>query len=97
MATHELPEWLIAEDHACTRWFIMHTCSPRFIAEIFDDEETGGNIFGSPAGEIIWLDEPPLNPQRAARLMRRAGDALARYDDLNEIEAERSRQDDETD
>ena len=82
----ELPKWLIAEDVSCARWFIVHTEFPRFIGEIFDDEE-GGNVIGLPKGEVILIDQYPADESAAvelARLMREAGEALNLYGVVNE-------------
>jgi len=90
----KLPKWLIAEDVECSRWFIVHTEFPRFIGEIFDDEETGGNIIGFPKGKIVMIDNVPIDESagpKIARLMREAGDALQKYDAINEAKAEESR------
>ena len=91
----KLSKWLIAEDVNCTRWFIVHTQFPRFIGEIFDDEETGGNIIGSPKGKIELIDEPLFITATLANLMREAGDALLKYDKINEIKAEQARSEEE--
>ena len=87
-----IPKWLIAEDVECSRWFIVHTQFPRFVAEIFDDEETGGNIIGFPKGEVVMIDQYPVDESAAsslAKLMREAGEALTRYDQNNEADADR--------
>lgn len=89
-----LPKWLIAEDVKCTRWFIVHTEFPRFIGEIFDDEETGGNIIGLPKGKIEFIDNVPIGEEthiKLARLMREAGEALSDYDEINDMKAEQAR------
>ena len=86
-----LPEWLIAEDVNCQRQFIVHTEAPRFIGEIFDDDEGIGNIIGFPKGEMVWIDDPPLDAAYLARLMREADDALNDYDERNELEYEKAK------
>lgn len=89
-----LPKWLIAEDVECTREFMVHTEFPRFIGEIFDDEETGGSIIGFPKGDIEFIDNVNIDdksPAKLAKLMREAGDALAMYDDINEQKADEAR------
>ena len=83
MVAQMWPKWLIAEDVDCTRWFMIHTEYPRFIAEIFDDEETGGNIIGFPKGEVDFIDNPPTIAPELASLMREAGDALVKYDAMS--------------
>lgn len=92
---NRLPKWLIAEDVNCTRWFIVHTQFPRFIAEIFDDEETGGSIIGFPKGEVKLIDKPVPDAQKLARLMRQAGEALNDYDEISEIKAEQAKKEEE--
>ena len=87
----DLPKWLIGEDISCQHQFMVHTQTPRFIAEIFDDDEGLGNIIGFPKGEVIWIDEPPLDGEILARLMREAGEALNAYDERNEIEYEKAK------
>ena len=92
MPNTNLPKWLIAEDVSCLRQFIIHTESPRFVGEIFDDDEGIGNIIGFPKGEIIWIDDPPMDASALAKIMRQAGDALMEYDDRNEAEYEKAKE-----
>ena len=95
-----LPKWLIAEEVNCTRWFMVHTEFPRFIGEIFDDEETGGNIIGLPKGEIEFIDNIPIGEKthiKLARLMREAGEALIEYDEINDMKAEQAKREEEED
>lgn len=89
-----IPKWLIAEDVRCERWFIMHTEWPRFVGEIFEDEETGVETIGFPEGEIEFVDQVNFGQktaQKMARLMREAGEALELYDAINEEKAEHDR------
>ena len=93
-----LPKWLIAEDVNCTRWFIVHTEFPRFIGEIFDDDETGGNIIGLPKGKIEMIDQYPISESagpKLAKLMREAGEALIKYDETNDRKAEQAKREEE--
>ena len=68
-------KWLIAENLDGSRQYIVHTQTPRFIGEILDNELGGNDV-----SDFEWLDEPPLNAQILARLMREAGEAIAEYD-----------------
>jgi hypothetical protein len=94
----KLPKWLIAEDVQCTRWFIVHTEFPRFVGEIFDNEEVGGNIIGFPKGEVVMIDSYPIDRRTApaiAKLMREAGDALLKYDAINDQKAKEAEEDED--
>lgn len=51
----------------------MHTEYPRFIGEIFDD----GSIEG-----VVWIDKHEVSALDWARLMREAGEALDKYDQI---------------
>lgn len=85
-----LPKFLIAEDVACEKWFIVHTEFPRFIGEIFDNDD-GTQTIGFPKGEIVMIDNYPADENagsKLAKLMRQAGDALVEYDRNNEEKAE---------
>lgn len=81
-----LPKWLIAEDVACEKWFIVHTEFTRFIGEIFDNAD-GTQTIGFPKGKIVMIDNYPVDEnadKKLAKLMRQAGDALIEYDRNNE-------------
>jgi len=68
---------LFAESEDGARQYIMRTAEPRFIAELLDDP---GDLAVTITGEVWWLDEPPADAAAVARLMRLAGEAVARYD-----------------
>lgn len=70
--------WLFAENEDGKRQYLVRTARPRFIAEIEDDPE---NPDTSVIEQVHWLDEPPADAAAIARLMRLAGEALARYDE----------------
>jgi hypothetical protein len=85
-------EWLVAENLSGKRHFLVHACAPRFIARIFDEDESGGVLDGLsyslPGGgslaEFAWLDPidfigHPVEPD-LLDLLTRAGEALAEYD-----------------
>jgi hypothetical protein len=96
--TH-LPKWLIAEDVACEKWFIIHTEFPRFIGEIIENDD-GSQTIGFPKGEIEMIDNYPADEkaaQKLAPLMRQAGEALTEYDEISEIKAEQARLEEEDD
>ena len=76
--------WLVAENIDGSRQYIIHTDRPRFIAEIFDNDNGGNDI-----GEFEFIDDPfefysSLTKDdmaaACAKLARQAGDALNQYD-----------------
>ena len=75
MALSKFDRWLIAESIDSERQYIVHTHTPRFVAEILYDAE-GGNYID----DFDFIDEPPADPQYLAQVMREAGQALAEYD-----------------
>ena len=74
-----LPRWLFAEDVKGKRQFILHTHEPRFIGEIFDNDDGGSDI-----ENVQFFESPEIVAETAskmARLMREAGEALLKYDE----------------
>jgi hypothetical protein len=57
------------------RQYIIHTESPRFIGELFEDD--AGSSYH--LGETMWLD-PVTDAQIVARIMREMGEFLQAYD-----------------
>jgi len=76
-------EWIVGESVDGQRQYIIHCLPPRFVAEIFDNDEGGNDI-----GEFEFIDEPPKNAAALAKLARRAGDALAEHDQRLENDLE---------
>ncbi|MGD0077028.1 MAG: hypothetical protein ABSB91_00220 [Sedimentisphaerales bacterium] len=95
MESKRLPEWLIAEEVKCERWFMVHTSQPQFIAEILEDDE-GTQRIGFPDGHTMMLEPmsqeaqfawTKRDPMKYARLMTAAGKALTKYDRINDLKA----------
>ena len=75
-----LPRWLFGENMNGKRQFIFHTHEPRFIGEIFDNDSGGNDI-----ENVQFIDDQPEIfdgiEKELAKLMREAGEALAKYDE----------------
>ena len=62
-----LPEWLIGEPpDKGPRTFLIHTCEPRFIAEVFNGDDADGLLDsfsyalsnGQSLARFVWMDKP---------------------------------------
>lgn len=100
--THEPHDvWIVGEGlEEPGRWYAVHTGTPRFIAEICDEDEAGiGGIQwvlanGQIAQNIVFYDEPPTGEALDA-LIFRLGEVLETYDDRVEGRNQRARDDEE--
>lgn len=80
---HPVPKWLIGETEE-EREYIIHLESPRFIAEILEDEELVSGVAyitlgGDQLCHLTWLDLPPKEPEAERNWLTRAAEALTRY------------------
>lgn len=90
--------WIVGEGlEEPGRWYVIHTGTPRFIAEICDDEETtilGGIVWSLPNGQnacnIEFYDEPPKG-EALDQLIFRLSEILGTYDRQTEERTERDR------
>lgn len=69
-------EWIIGEGATSGEWYVTHAMRPRFLARIEEIEEGDGAI---ELVDVEWFDPLP-GAAEAARLARRAGEVLDRYD-----------------
>ncbi len=79
-------EWIIGESIDGHRQWIIHARKPRFIAEIFDDEDTPRlSPFeyqldsGQWLSNFLWQDQPP---EDLTLLCIEAGEAIEKYDEI---------------
>ncbi len=90
------PEWLLGETVDGSRQFVIHTTSPAFLAEIFDEDDPAGILsgitFSMPSGQHLgrfyWYDEPVTEEQAFLELCSRAAQFIAEYDRNLNIEDE---------
>jgi hypothetical protein len=66
----KLPAWLIATDEECSRHFVIRTTEPRFVAELFGEDDEEGILAaplsfpledGRTLANFLWYDEPPAD------------------------------------
>ena len=81
-------EWLWADDAGGVHSYIVHTHSPRFIAEIVEDDELHPPfeyqlITGETLCNFTWLDPPP---EDLTALLNEAENFLAEYDDKSGVD-----------
>lgn len=94
MLIERIPEWLICEDVDGDRTFLFHTVEPRFVCEVFDENETGwdsSNIVfemsdGRQIGGLVWYDEVNEDEEDIQALITHAAEALEIYEDNLENE-----------
>lgn len=86
-------DWLIAEGVDGTRQYIVHTCEPAFIAEIFDSDEApmlGEIEYAMTTGQVLshfyWYDEPVTSERDFMALCEAAEWAVGEYDRILETE-----------
>lgn len=99
MEPHDI--WIVGEGlEEPGRWYVVHTGTPRFIAEILDEEEAGiGGVQwvlanGQIAQNLIFYDEPPIGSALDALLFRMS-EVLDTYDDRVERRTERGLDEDD--
>lgn len=86
-----LPIWIFGDGLDGTRRFLIRTDSPRFIAELFSEDDDAGVVAdlsfalsdGRSLANFTWLDPPP---EDYLPLLRQADDALKDYDDMVDLE-----------
>src|SRR3989339_1306779 len=74
----DLPRFIFGENIDGKRQFVIHTQEPRFIGEIFGNDEGGSDI-----DNVMFIDQPDIHKNTAkdlAKLMSETGDALFEYD-----------------
>jgi hypothetical protein len=83
MSAPTLPGWLIAEDTAGERQFMVHTAPPRFIAEICDHAQLAPFVYSLATGQELawfaWIDHPPTD-EALNELLAQAELAITVYD-----------------
>jgi len=87
-------EWLIAEGVDGTREYVVHTCEPDFIAEIFDSDKApvvGEIEYGMTTSQVLSrfysYGEPVTSEREFMALCEAAERALSEYDRI--LEADR--------
>lgn len=86
-----LPLWLFADGLDGTRNFLIRTEAPRFIAEVFAEDDDAGILAelsfalsdGRSLANFTWLDP---QPEDYLPLLRQADNALRDYDDMVDLE-----------
>lgn len=94
MLIERMPEWLICEDVDGDRTFVFHTSEPRFVCEVFDENETGwdsSNITfemhdGRQLGGFVWYDDVNEDEVDIQAFSAHAAEALEIYEDNLENE-----------
>lgn len=88
MEFERTPEWLLGEDVDGGRQFVIHTATPAFIAEIFEDDDPAGILdqisFHCPSGQSLarfyWYDDAVTDEKEFIALCSRAAEFIAEYD-----------------
>lgn len=85
-------EWIIGEGATSRRMYVIYVgLDTAFIGEIFDDAadappdcESYPFDEGQTLGNVVWLDEPPENPEDRETLFELAREKLREYDAMQE-------------
>ena len=88
-----IDEWLIGENVPGDRQYVIHTCEPVFIAEIYDEDDAPvideiefAMNNGQVLSRLVWYGEPVTQERAFVDLCSRAAEAIERYDEIMEAE-----------
>ena len=79
--------WIIGESATAERTYVIHTQEPRFIGEVFDEDDADGILSscsfamtnGQSLANLIFIDDIPGNDELTV-LLSEASELLAIYD-----------------